>query len=532
MIFKSPLPPIQVPKTGLIQYLFNSRKFTTPENKVLFIDVETKKTLTFRQTKENILRFAAGLQDKCGFKKDDILAIYAPNQYDYIIPMLGTIVAGGTISLLNPNYNKTELECYLKMTKPKVLIAFQSNIKVALEAGEKAGILPQDIFVFGEASIEGVQPYTKYLLTDRMATLIEYTEEEAKDSVALLCLSSGTTGKTLNLKYTFYLIHTNLTTSFEQHFETYKYCLYPENHRSLGILPFYHILGLYAVLNETFYHGIPLYVLQKFDFSLFCETIQKEKITRLYLAPPIILRLSNHTALDNYNMSSLEIVHYGAAPVSKELDQKVKDRLKKPVLRQLYGLSEVGLITYVGMVANDKGIVGKLVSNMTAKIVNEEGKEVGYNESGEIWLKGPNVMKGYLNNLAATAECIDSDGYFHTGDIAVIDNDDNVYIVDRIKELIKYNGFQVPPAELEAHLLESPLVADCAVIGVYDEKKVTELPRAYVVLAPDVEASIDTEIMIMKFVADRVVAYKRLHSVFFLKEIPKTTSGKILRKKL
>ncbi|KAI9031703.1 hypothetical protein CLU79DRAFT_864911 [Phycomyces nitens] len=500
MIFNSTFPPIQIPKTGLIQHLFDNRKFITPEDKVLFIDVRTKKTLTFGQTKENILRFAAGLQDRCG----------------------------GTALFLNPDYNAIELRSHLEMIKPKVLIAFPSNIRIALEATAN-GVVPfQNIFVFGELSIESIQPYTKYLLKSRMAVPVEYTEEEAKNSVALLCLSSGTTGKSKAVM----LSHTNIATNFEQHFESYKYSIDPACHRSLGVLPFYHLLGLYAVLNEAFYHGIPLYVLQKFDFVSLCKTIQNEKITRTYLVPPIILRLSNNPIVDYYDLSSLEIVHYGAAPVSKDLDLKVNKRLKRSILRNAYGLSEVGITCYVGLVPNDKGSVGKLVSGMTAKIVNEKAKEVGYNESGELWLKGPNVMKGYLNNPEATRDCIDDEGYLHTGDIATIDTDNDIYIVGRIKELIKFNGFQVPPAELEAHLLECPIVADCAVIGIYDETKETELPSAFIVLAPGIEDSAETKGIIMKFIAERVIAYKRIHKVFFINEIPKSVAGKILRREL
>jgi len=156
--------------------------------------------------------------------------------------------------------------------------------------------------------------------------------------------------------------------------------------------------------------------------------------------------------------------------------------------------------------------------------------EVPQGERGELWLKGPNIMKGYINNPEATADCIDEEGYFHTGDVVVVDKDQHFYVVDRIKELIKYKGFQVPPAELEGILLTSPIIADCAVIGVYDAAQASEIPRAYVTLKPHVVPSDKVAKDIMKFVADQVVPYKQIRTVRFIDVIPKSPAGKILRR--
>ncbi|KAL0085515.1 hypothetical protein J3Q64DRAFT_1101923 [Phycomyces blakesleeanus] len=528
MPINSRLPPIKVPKTGLVQYLFEGRKFNTPQNKILSIDVATKKTLTLHQIKRDVLRFAAGLQDDCDFKKDDVILIYAPNQYDYAIPLLGAIAAGGAASPANPNYNTGELVYQLEMTKAKILVAHSENIKTALEAAKVVGLPANRIFVFGDDTINGVLPYSA-LLGDRLAIPVDYTEKEAAESVAILCFSSGTSGKSKGVMTT----HTNITSNMEQYYASEREEINPSIDRALGILPFFHIFGLTVVLFSCFSLGIPLFVMPRFDLIAFCETVQNENITMACLVPPIILLLAKHQIIDQYDLSTLRLIISGAAPLSAELSQAATARLKTTVVKQGYGLTETSPVSILERTSKAiAGSTGKIVSNMVAKIVDEDGKEVGPTERGELWLKGPNVMKGYLNNPEATADCIDSEGYFHTGDVVEMDSEGNVYIVDRIKELIKYKGFQVPPAELEAYLLTSPIVMDCAVIGVYDDEQATEIPRAYVVLKEGTAPSVETENIIMKHVADKVVAYKQLRSIVFIAEIPKSASGKILRRVL
>ncbi|KAI9031838.1 hypothetical protein CLU79DRAFT_730381 [Phycomyces nitens] len=528
MPITSTLPPIKIPKTGIIQHLFESRKFNTPQNKVLSIDVATKKTLTLYQIKRNVLRFAAGLQDDCNFKPNDVVLIYAPNQYDYSIPLLGAIAAGGVASPANPNYNTDELVYQLEMTKAKILIAHSDNIKTAFEAAKVVGIPSNRIFVFGEDTVNGALPFTA-LLGDRLAIPVDYTEKEAAETVAILCFSSGTSGKSKGVMTT----HTNITSNMEQYYASERDEINPSIDRALGILPFFHIFGLTVVLLSSFSLGIPLYVMPRFDLVAFCETVQNEKVTLACLVPPIILLLAKHQLIDQYDLSTLKLIISGAAPLSGELSQAANARLKNTVIKQGYGLTETSPVSILERTSKAiPGCTGRLMSNMLAKIVDDDGKEVAPTQRGELWLKGPNVMKGYLNNPEATADCMDSEGYFHTGDVVEMDSESNIYIVDRIKELIKYKGFQVPPAELEAYLLTSPIVVDCAVIGVYDDEQATEIPRAYVVLKEGIDPSVETGKIVMKHVADKVVAYKQLRSIVFIAEIPKSPSGKILRRVL
>lgn len=273
----------------------------------------------------------------------------------------------------------------------------------------------------------------------------------------------------------------------------------------------------------------------KFSIEAFCAIIQAHRITFAYVVPPVVLLLSKHPAVSNYDLSTVRMMNSGAAPLTRELVEALYARLKIPV-KQGYGLSETSPTTHTQpweRWLSTVGSVGTLLPNQTAKYMSPEEAEVPAGQTGELWIKGPNIFKGYLNNAAMTAEALTPDGYFRTGDVGHQDADGNFYITDRVKELIKYKGFQVPPAELEGLLLSHPGVADAAVVGVYDKAHATEVPRAYVVLASGVQAGRETEEQIVGWLRERVANHKRLRGgVRFVDEVPKSVSGKILRRVL
>ncbi|KAI8084667.1 uncharacterized protein BX664DRAFT_337521 [Halteromyces radiatus] len=526
MVFHSSLPSIQVPTTGVVEFLFENRN-NVPDNQPILIDAHSDRTITFGQLKQNILQFAAGLQDHCQFKTGDVLAIFAPNLVDYPIPLLGALAAGGTTTPANPAYTVKELTHQVSLSDAKVIVCSPENVEVALETAKNCGLAKNNVFVFGETVVKGVQPYTHVLLPgrqlDRPATIIN-----PADDASYLCFSSGTTGLSKGVHST----HTNITANILQINSLLGPHLSPKKDRILGVLPFFHIFGLTVVIHMSLFWGIPLVVMTKFDLVHFCETVQKHKISFSCLVPPILLLLAKHPVISNYDLSSLRYVMSGAAPLSAELGDDVQARLPNLKVTQGYGLTETSPVLTAGPLDNIRpGTSGILVPNVSIKIITEDGKEAGINERGELWCKGPSIMKGYIKNPEATADCIDSEGYFHTGDIAIVDEHGHYSIVDRIKELIKYKGFQVPPAELESLLLTSPIVADCAVIGVYDTSQATELPRAYVVLQPSVKASDAVAKELMDFVASKVVQYKRLRGgIRFIDAVPKSASGKLLRR--
>lgn len=272
----------------------------------------------------------------------------------------------------------------------------------------------------------------------------------------------------------------------------------------------------------------------RFDLQRFCELVQQHKASASYIVPPVALLLSKHPLVANYDLSSLKVMTSAAAPLTKELIHAVHNRLNIP-LQQGYGLSETspGATFQEGNEAFDfPGSVGKLLPNVTAKVVDlESGEEVPRCTEGELWFSGPNIFKGYLNNPAGTANSLTKDGYFKTGDVGYVDKQGNFYITDRVKELIKYKGFQVAPAQLEGLLIAHSYVDDVAVIGLYDPEQATELPRAYIVLAKGVDRSEKTANEILKWFESKVSNYKRLRGgVRFVDAIPKSATGKILRR--
>jgi 4-coumarate--CoA ligase len=282
-----------------------------------------------------------------------------------------------------------------------------------------------------------------------------------------------------------------------------------------------------VLMNTGLAAGATIVTMPRFDLEQFLQLHRDHHITRTFVAPPIVVALAKHPLVDKYDLSALRNVLSGAAPLSAELAIEAGSRLGCEVV-QGYGMTELSPVTHLTVPGGFKpGSVGVTVPRTELRIV-ADGQSLGVDADGEMWVRGPQVMKGYLNNPEATAETIDDEGWLHTGDIGHIDADGHVFVVDRLKELIKYKGFQVPPAELEAILLTHPAVADAAVIGLPDEEA-GEVPIGFVVLKPGAET---TEDAVAAFVAGQVAHYKQLRRVTFVDAIPKSASGKILRRVL
>ncbi len=297
----------------------------------------------------------------------------------------------------------------------------------------------------------------------------------------------------------------------------------------VAVLPFFHIYGMQVLMNGAVSQGATCVTMPRFELEAFLRILQDHRVTTAYLVPPIVLALAKHPLVDDFDLGSLRLIFSGAAPLGGELSDEASQRVGADVV-QGYGLTETSPVTHSTIQGDAKaGSIGVPLPSTEVRIVDPgTGQDLGIGEDGEVWIRGPQVMKGYLNNPEATANCIDDEGWFHTGDIGHVDADGHFYIVDRLKELIKYKGFQVPPAELEAILLTHPAVADAAVIPIPDEEA-GELPKAFVVLKAGQEASADE---IMAFVADQVATYKQVRRVEFVDAIPKSASGKILRRML
>ncbi len=389
-------------------------------------------------------------------------------------------------------------------------------LEAALEAAEHAGIGDQ-VYVLGEA--DGGTPFAELLGDPAAAPEVEIDPD---NDLAALPYSSGTTGLPKGVMLT----HLNLVSNLVQLQDSFEI---KQDDVLVGCLPFFHIYGMTVIMNQGLHAGATIVTMPRFDLDQFLGLIETHGVTRAYVVPPIALALAKHPAVDGRDLSSLMTVMSGAAPLGAELAERVAERLDCKVI-QGYGLTETSPVTHVVRPdgENKPGTIGPPLANTECRLVDpESGEEVAPGERGELWIRGPQVMRGYLNNDEATAATVDAEGWLHTGDIAVVDDDGFFEIVDRLKELIKYKGFQVAPAELEALMITHPEVADVAVIGVPDEEA-GELPKAFVVAARD---DLDSD-QLMDWVAGQVSPQKKIRQVEVIEEIPKSPSGKILRRVL
>jgi len=297
-------------------------------------------------------------------------------------------------------------------------------------------------------------------------------------------------------------------------------------------LPLFHIYGLEVLMNLYLSVGATLVMMGRFDMGEFLGLLVNHRITRLYTVPPVAQGLTMVPTLKDLDLSALKCVMLAAAPTSSDLQERLSEAIGVPVI-QGYGMTELSPASHVDFTdssRNRPGSVGRLLADTEEKIVDlETGEtEVALGETGELLVRGPQVMKGYFNNPQATAETLTADGWLHTGDIVRADEDGYIWVLDRKKELIKYKGFQVPPAELEGLLLGHPAVADAAVIGIQDEES-GEVPKAFVVTREGQSVSADE---VMEYIAEQVANFKQIRQVQFVDSIPKNPSGKILRRVL
>jgi acyl-CoA synthetase (AMP-forming)/AMP-acid ligase II len=512
LIFENNDPGVAVPKKDLTSVVL--QRVDELGDKSALIDGTSGRALSYNELSSQIKHLAAGLNQR-GFKKGDVCAVFCPNLPEYATIFLGVAAVGGINTTVNSLYSTNDLIHQFTDSRAKFLITIPAFMDRALPAADKCGI--EEIFVLGEA--EGATPFSELLKNDGIAP--EVTIDPKNDLVALP-YSSGTTGLSKGVMLT----HENLVSDMVL---TTSINTITDKDVLIGVLPFFHIYGMVLILNLAIYRGVTLVTMPRFDLEQFLQIVEKYKITCLNLVPPLVLALSKHPLVDNYDVSSIRLISSGAAPLGQELEQACADRLNCQIY-QGYGLTEVAGASHVNTipVPSDKvGAVGQVVPNTYSKIIDtESGKELGINEQGEVLIKGPHVMKGYLNNEEATKHCIDEDGWFHTGDIGYADEDGYFFIVDRVKELIKYKAYQVAPAELEAILVSHEAIADAAVIPSPDEEA-GEIPKGFIVLSSEISAE-----EIMKFVAEQVAPHKKIRKIEIVDEIPKSASGKILRRVL
>jgi acyl-CoA synthetase (AMP-forming)/AMP-acid ligase II len=535
MIFRGPFPDVVIPEIPLTTFVFQNAKERA--DKPALIDGPSGRAITYSELVNSIAQVAASLARR-GFKKGDVFGILSPNVPEYAIVFHAVACLGGINSPVNPLYTAQEVAHQLKDAGARFLVTVPQFLDKAVNAARLANI--EELFVFenagddadGPGNVNNATLFSSLLDSD--GDFPQATINPREDLVALP-YSSGTTGLPKGVMLT----HHNLVANLCQ-MDGLQY--FTDTDTLICVLPLFHIYGLVVILNLGLYQGATLVTLPRFELEPFLQLVQDHGVTLAHLVPPIVLALTKHPVVANYDLSKLRTVFSGAAPLDEHLTRACMQRLNCDV-RQGYGMTETSPVTHSSPAdpAQVKfGSVGVPAPNTESKIVDlESGESLGPNKEGEVCVRGPQIMKGYLNRPEATAATVDADRWLHTGDIGYADDDGHFYIVDRAKELIKYKGFQVPPAELEALLLTHEDVADAAVIPVSDDEA-GEIPKAFVVLRGEIgnltgAAGVGSPVTaeeLMSFVAERVAPHKKIRLLEFIDKIPKSPSGKILRRLL
>lgn len=509
----SPFPTVEIPSEPVTPFVL-SRAEALADHPAM-IDGPTGRTYTYAQLADGTRRVAGWLAAR-SFGQGDVMGILLPNIPEYFLLFHGAATVGGTVTTINPTYGPDEVAFQLRDSGASLLVTIPMFMETAVKASEDSAVT--DIVVVGDA--EGHISFSELL---RAEPYEGHAYVHPEEDVVVLPYSSGTTGLPKGVMLT----HHNLVANMAQTEHVLR--VEPGVERVIAVLPFFHIYGMQVLMNNVIYRGGTVVTMPRFDLPEFLRILQDHAITIAYLVPPIVLALAKHPMVTDYDLSSLRLIFSGAAPLSGELADEVKQRLGVAVV-QGYGMTELSPVTHSTPEGSyNPASVGVTISNTETRIVDPasgDDSEVG--SDGEVWIRGPQVMKGYLNNPEATAATIDEEGWLHTGDIGHFDSDGYLYIVDRLKELIKYKGFQVPPAELEGVLLAHPAISDAAVIGVADEEA-GEIPKAFVVPVPGSNLSPED---VIEFVAGHVASYKKVRLVEFVEAIPKSASGKILRREL
>ncbi len=533
MSIESPFPKVQIPSSNVYEYLFADIDPAVAEQ-VALLDAKTGNTTTYRQMIDRIDAFAGALAAR-GLGPGDVVGLLAPNSSAFAVAFHGILRAGATATTVNALFTAKDITKQLTDSKAALLVTVSALKPQALEGALAAGLDESSVIVLdGPGADADGHPNAEDLLGP--AHPAPQVSFDPATHLAVLPYSSGTTGNPKGVMLT----HRNLVANVAQ--------IRPLQGMTSGdvvlaVLPFFHIYGMTVLLNAALHARAQLVIMPGFDLTEFLANIADRKCTHAFIAPPVAVALAKHPLIDDYDLSSLRAIMSGAAPLDEELGRAVTARLGCALV-QGYGMSELSPVSHITPFDGGAELVGAAapVSSCGWTVPNAESKlvdpatgeeiglpETGLSETGELWFKGPNVMVGYLGNDTATRDTIDDEGFLHTGDLARIDPTGCVFIVDRLKELIKYKGYQVPPAELEAVLLGHPSIADAAVIGVIEQESGEEVPKAFVVCQPDTELSEDA---VMEFVAGQVAPYKKVRQVAFIDAIPKSAAGKILRKDL
>ncbi len=519
-MYRSPHPPLKIPALPVADFVL-SRAAARGE-RVALVCAVTGREISYAALGGLVDRTAAGLA-ALGVGKGDVCAIFAANSPEYVIAVLAIARLGAVVTTASPMYTKDDVAKQLKDSAACVLLTSTALAPVWVDA--LAGTAVEQLVTFDAPDGAAAQSAVPLVAFQTLAATraVPPRVTIAPDDLVALPYSSGTTGLPKGVM----LSHANLVANILQ-VDGHGHYVDGED-TTIAFLPFFHIYGLTVIVLMGIWAGATLVVMPKFELEAYLDLVVRHRATMLHVVPPVVVAFAKHPAVAGRDFSSIRKLFSGAAPLGADVIEQCTRRIGC-LVQQGYGMTEASPATHVTTeeVARAKpGSIGKPVASTECRVVDAEtGRDVEPGIDGEIWVRGPQIMLGYFNRPDETRATLDADGWLHTGDIGHADADGDFYVVDRLKELIKDKGMQVPPAELEAVLLSHPAIADAGVVA-YPDAEAGEIPRAFVVLKGPATAG-----ELMAYVAERVAPYKKVRRVDFTDAIPKSASGKILRRLL
>ncbi|KAF2703992.1 putative amp dependent CoA ligase [Pleomassaria siparia CBS 279.74] len=539
LITRSTYPPVNISDDiSIPQFFTRYNPDNVKKSKVVHVDLIKEKELTYGGLRESAGRASWGLKKRVGLRAGDVVCVLVQNSSDFVILAHAIWWTGAIISPVNPLLTvKDILHCFTLVQPTHIAVsgAYHAKVQEALKQYRNdnrtklfsvldriKGILkfPEDIQ--GCSSQESVPPY-------------DLEGQSSKKVVASILFSSGTTGpmkgvKVLHYNHIINLMQGRASVPLRQN----------ADQRVIFFAPYCHIYGLGIVVLNNMWLGNFTCALPNFDLEIYCQQFSRYKATLAYLVPPIVLMLVASDIPKRYDFSALECMIIGAAPLKKALQERIKTVFPQTKITQGYGLSECSPSVMMQHEADEEyvGTCGRLFSTTEARLVDPvSGKDVGIGQEGELWVRGPQTMMGYMGDEAATRNTFAGE-WLRTGDVMICDENENFWVTDRLKEMIKYKGLQIAPSELEDQLVQHPSVIDAAVCAIYSPSQASEVPLAYVSLAAPYHSWSKEKIdkileEVRAWIDSRVAGYKKLRGgVFHLQTLPKNPSGKILRREL
>jgi len=527
MVLKCRFPDIEIPNVSVSNHFLEL--FKQGGNSTAFIETSSGEELTCADVVEKVEKLVSAFTKK-GLKNQEVVAVCIQNSNYYPVVMLAVNGCNAIISPCNPNYTETELVNQFKICKPSYIITdFKQMEKIKKVASQIESV--KRVFTLKEEHVDSDDTILNMIEKDDGSDFNPNLKVDPSEDLFILPFSSGTTGLPKGVMLT----HKNIiaATSYlkigqQEEDGVHGHVLKSSNQNGVHchVLPLFHAYGILFMFLHA--GNRPFVVMDRFRIGEFCQAVEKYKVTSVTAVPLVLTELSKNEVVKNFDLSTLKEIFSAAAPLAFDVQRNIEEKLNLKVL-QVLGLSECWLVTSSSYIDCPIGSIGVLVPNSKLKIVNpENGQELGPNENGEICITGPQVMKGYFENEEKNKEAFDEGGWLRTGDIGYYTEEEFVFTVDRIKEIIKYNGFQVPPAELEGIIVSHEGVSDCGVVGIPDFRS-GEIPRAYVVRSDENL----TEEQLHEYVNEKIISYKRLRGgIIFIDSIPRSPAGKILRRKL